>query len=132
MLIESSCLFSICQSLSHLALSLIATFLNTNAACKARVANKRVHFKHCREIGAAIQGMQLTAAMNYLENVLEKKEAVPFRVFTGGCGRHAQVVTFAHTHTYDFGSAQCLTEILSLISYFIELMLAGYECWLDV
>merc|ERR1712051_1000572 len=35
-------------------------------------------------------GMQLTAAMNYLENVLQKKEAVPFRVFTGGCGRHAQ------------------------------------------
>merc|ERR1712025_696951 len=29
-------------------------------------------------------------AMAYLENVLEKKEAVPFRVFTGGCGRHGQ------------------------------------------
>merc|ERR1712032_1029077 len=47
-------------------------------------------FKHCREIGNAIQGMGLTAALKYLENVLEKKEAIPFRVFTGGVGRHAQ------------------------------------------
>merc|ERR1712025_1004382 len=29
-------------------------------------------------------------AMAYLENVLEKKEAIPVRVFTGGYGRHAQ------------------------------------------
>merc|ERR1719275_544396 len=34
--------------------------------------------------------MGLTAALKYLENVLEKKEAIPFRVFTGGVGRHAQ------------------------------------------
>merc|ERR1712025_115877 len=63
---------------------------DSSKACKARVSNKRVHFKHCREIGAAIQGMGLSAAISYLENVLAKKEAVPFRVFTGGCGRHAQ------------------------------------------
>merc|ERR1711937_863910 len=56
----------------------------------ARVSNKRVHFKHCREIGHAIQGMGLTGALKYLENVLEKKEAIPVRVFTGGYGRHAQ------------------------------------------
>ena len=65
-------------------------------ACKARVSNKRVHFKHCREIGAAIQGMGLSDAIVYLENVLEKKEAVPFRVFTGGIGRHAQVISFTN------------------------------------
>ena len=63
---------------------------DSSKACKARVSNKRVHFKHCREIGAAIQGMGLSDAIVYLENVLEKKEAVPFRVFTGGIGRHAQ------------------------------------------
>ena len=55
------------------------------------MSNKRVHFKYCREIGAAIQGMSLSGAISYLENVVDKKEAVPFRVFTGGCGRHAQV-----------------------------------------
>merc|ERR1712046_176476 len=38
----------------------------------------------------AIQGMSLSGAISYLENVVDKKEAVPFRVFTGGCGRHAQ------------------------------------------
>ena len=73
---------------------------NTVTACKARVSNKRVHFKHCREIGNAIQGMGLTAALKYLENVLEKKETIPFRVFTGGVGRHAQVNCLLPTETW--------------------------------
>lgn len=49
----------------------------------------RVHFKHCREIGHAIKGLQLNKAKAYLENVLLYKAAIPFTKYTGGIGRHA-------------------------------------------
>ena len=38
--------------------------------------------------------MNLKAAQKYMENVLEFKQAVPFRRFTGGCGRTAQAKEF--------------------------------------
>jgi large subunit ribosomal protein L17e len=58
-------------------------------AAKACGTHLRVHFKHCREIGNAIQGRSLTNAQKYLENVLKFKEAIPFTKYTGGIGRHA-------------------------------------------
>ena len=58
-------------------------------AVKARISHLRVHYKHCREICAAIKGMELLKAKSYLENVLEHKAAIPFRKYTGGIGRHA-------------------------------------------
>jgi len=57
---------------------------------KARGSQLRVHFKNCREVGAAIKGMPLNKALTYLEDVLKHKQGVPFRRFAGGCGRHAQ------------------------------------------
>ena len=57
---------------------------------KARGGSLRVHFKNSRETAAAIKGYTLKRAKAYLENVVDHKEAVPFRRFTGGCGRHAQ------------------------------------------
>lgn len=57
---------------------------------KARASSLRVHFKKCREVGAAVKGLSLTRAKAYLNDVLNKKAGVPFRRFTGGCGRHAQ------------------------------------------
>ena len=59
-------------------------------SCKARGQNLRVHFKNCREVGRAIRRMKLLQAIKYLEAVKERKQAVPFRRYTGGCGRHAQ------------------------------------------
>lgn len=56
---------------------------------KARGTHLRVHFKHCREIGNAIQGLGVTAAKDYLEKVLQYKAAIPFTKYTGGIGRHA-------------------------------------------
>lgn len=58
---------------------------------KARGSHLRVHFKHCREITHTIKNMKLSRAKLFLENVLQKKEAVPFTKFTGGIGRHAQL-----------------------------------------
>jgi large subunit ribosomal protein L17e len=43
-----------------------------------------------REVAHAIMNMKLSKALVYLGDVLDHKQAVPFTVFTGGCGRHAQ------------------------------------------
>ena len=59
-------------------------------AAKARGSNLRVHFKNMRETANAIKGMELKKAKRFLEDVVDHKQAVPFRRFTGGCGRHAQ------------------------------------------
>ena len=56
---------------------------------KARGTNLRVHFKKCHAVGQAIKGKNLVKAIKYLEDVLEKKAAIPFKRYMGGCGRHA-------------------------------------------
>jgi large subunit ribosomal protein L17e len=63
---------------------------NTAKSAMARGSNLRVHYKNCREVGAAIKGMNLTKAITYLEAVRNYKRAVPFKRHTGGCGRNAQ------------------------------------------
>ncbi|XP_022671878.1 60S ribosomal protein L17-like isoform X2 [Varroa jacobsoni] len=63
---------------------------NTTKSAKSRGLNLRVHFKTTRETARAIKGMALRRAKKYLENVIEKKEIVPFVRFNGGVGRHAQ------------------------------------------
>ena len=60
-------------------------------ACKARGVELRVHFKNTREAAQAIKGMHLRKAIRYLNDVMEKKQIVPFRRFNGGVGRKAQV-----------------------------------------
>ncbi len=59
-------------------------------AAKARGSYLRTHFKHCREIMGAIRGMKFNKAVAYLEDVLNKKQAIPYTVFNRGCGRSAQ------------------------------------------
>jgi large subunit ribosomal protein L17e len=63
------------------------------AACvavKARGSDLRVHFKNTRETGAAIQNMTLARAKQYLENVIDKKEIIPFVRFKLGVKGHSQ------------------------------------------
>ena len=62
-----------------------------NTACKARGQDLRVHFKNTRETAQAIKGMHLKKALRYLNDVIEKKQIIPFRRFCGGVGRKAQV-----------------------------------------
>jgi large subunit ribosomal protein L17e len=57
---------------------------------KARGSDLRVHFKNTRETGAAIKGMTLTRAKVYLENVIDKKEIIPFVRFKLGVKGHSQ------------------------------------------
>merc|ERR1712087_638178 len=54
----------------------------------------RVHFKNTYECGQAIKGMGLKSAQAYLEDVVEKKQCIPFRAFIGGIGRTAQAKAF--------------------------------------
>eukprot|EP01114_Cavostelium_apophysatum_P010911 TRINITY_DN25059_c0_g1_i1.p1 TRINITY_DN25059_c0_g1~~TRINITY_DN25059_c0_g1_i1.p1 ORF type:complete len:180 (+),score=35.94 TRINITY_DN25059_c0_g1_i1:48-587(+) len=64
---------------------------NVTKSCKASASDLRVHFKNTRETAAALKGLTLRRAEDFLNNVLEKKETVPFRRFNGGVGRNAQV-----------------------------------------
>ena len=59
------------------------------AAAKARVSHLRVHYKHCREICAAIKGRNVVKAQAYLKDVLVQKAGIPMTKYTGGVGRHA-------------------------------------------
>ena len=63
---------------------------NSTKSCKARGSDLRVHFKNTCVTAAAIRAMTLKKAKGYLEDVLQKKQAVPFRFFNGCVGRHAQ------------------------------------------
>ncbi|KAL2752294.1 hypothetical protein ACRALDRAFT_1063554 [Sodiomyces alcalophilus JCM 7366] len=59
-------------------------------SARARGAYLRTSFKNARETAQAINGWKLERALAFLENVKEKKEAVPMRRFAGDVGRTAQ------------------------------------------
>ena len=62
---------------------------NSTKSCKARGSDLRVHFKNTAVSADALRGMGLKKAKGYLEDVLVKKQAIPFRFFQGCVGRHA-------------------------------------------
>merc|ERR1739848_310666 len=68
--------------------------INLEHAWKAKGSNLRVSFKNTRETANAIRGKSLPKAMQYLKDVIEKKQAVPFRIHKGGRNAHKQ----AHMH----------------------------------
>jgi large subunit ribosomal protein L17e len=78
---------------------MVYSFQTENAAksCQAKGAYLRVHFKNTRETANAVKGMKLMKAQKYLEDVVEHKQAVPFRRFNGGVGRCAQAKVFGVT-----------------------------------
>lgn len=65
--------------------------VSLHVACKARGFDLRVHFKNTRETAQAIKRMHLRKAVRYLNDVIAKKQIVPFRRYNGGIGRKAQV-----------------------------------------
>lgn len=67
-----------------------ATSKNESKSAKSRGSFLRVSFKNTRETAQAVNGMKLSRAITFLENVQEHKEAVPMRRFAGGTGRSAQ------------------------------------------
>jgi len=85
-------------------------------ASRARGEYLRTHFKNMREVAAALRGkpyvrvvygrerltaalagLKLTKAYNYLGDVKEHKQVIPFRRFNGGVGRASQAKQFGAT-----------------------------------
>ncbi|KAG8981597.1 hypothetical protein FRB94_008367 [Tulasnella sp. JGI-2019a] len=60
----------------------------------ARQDSVRTSFKNMREVAAALTGMKLKKAYEYLAAVQEHKRCIPFRVFNGGVGRTGQANEF--------------------------------------
>ena len=59
-------------------------------AAKCRVADLRAHFKNTYETARAVKGLKLKRAITYLEDVLEHRDCIPYRRFTGHVGRTTQ------------------------------------------
>jgi large subunit ribosomal protein L17e len=59
-------------------------------AAKCRVDDLRAHFKNTYETARALKGLKLKRAIKYLEDVLEHRDCIPYRRFTGHVGRTTQ------------------------------------------
>lgn len=66
-------------------------------SCQASGKYLRVHFKNTHEAAAVLKGMTITKARKFLQDVVEHKQAVPFRRFKGGVGRCAQAQVWGVT-----------------------------------
>merc|ERR1711974_524909 len=64
---------------------------NPEKSCRAKGSYLRVHFKNTYEVAMSIKGMNLRKAERYLNDVIDKKQAIAFRVFNGGPGRLLKV-----------------------------------------
>ncbi|KAI7872422.1 50S ribosomal protein L22 [Spinellus fusiger] len=90
-----------------------ATPVNPAKAAKSRGSYLRVHFKNTHEVAVAIQGLKLSKAYSYLNNVTEHKQAIPFRRFNGGVGRTAQAKEFGTTQgRWPVKSVKFVTDLL--------------------
>ena len=73
-----------------------ATHIEPAKSARARGSYLRVSFKNTRETAQAVNGWKLQRALTYLENVMQKSEAVPMRRYAGSTGRTAQGAYAAH------------------------------------
>merc|ERR1712023_575128 len=92
------------------------TLDNEAESCKARGSHLRVHFKNTRETCHAIKGMDLKKAQSYLQHVIEKKEAIPFRRYCGGVGRTAQAKNAGSTNGQARWPKKSVEFVLNLLS----------------
>merc|ERR1712164_29436 len=92
------------------------TLDNEAESCKARGSHLRVHFKNTRETCHAIKGMDLKKAQSYLQHVIEKKEAIPFRRYCGGVGRTAQAKNAGSTNGQARWPKKSAEFVLNLLS----------------
>ncbi|KAG2225812.1 hypothetical protein INT45_007056 [Circinella minor] len=88
-----------------------ATPSNASKAAKSRGSYLR--FKNTHEVAVAIQGLKLSKAYSYLQNVTEHKQVIPFRHFNGGVGRTAQAKEFKATQgRWPVKSVKFITDLL--------------------
>lgn len=83
-------------------------------AAKCRVDDLRAHFKNTYETARACKGMELLKAIAYIEDVMVKKNLIPFRRFTGGPGRHAMCKNIGHHNgRYPYKSSKHVLGLLN-------------------
>merc|ERR1711976_96242 len=63
---------------------------NPAKSVKARGSQLRVSYKNTHEAAAALRGRTLKNAITYLNDVLEHKQAIPYRRHKKNIGRHSQ------------------------------------------
>lgn len=84
-------------------------------AKSAKAAGKdiRAHFKNTFEAANAIKGMKLEKAQQYLQDVIDHKQCIPFRKYAATIGRTAQAHPFHVTQgRWPKKSCQHLLELL--------------------
>eukprot|EP00997_Jenningsia_sp_PLL12_P007916 NODE_4611_length_643_cov_64.818182_g3953_i0.p1 GENE.NODE_4611_length_643_cov_64.818182_g3953_i0~~NODE_4611_length_643_cov_64.818182_g3953_i0.p1 ORF type:complete len:197 (+),score=51.16 NODE_4611_length_643_cov_64.818182_g3953_i0:35-592(+) len=86
---------------------------NPEKSAQAKVDDLRAHYKNTYETAKAVKGLKIKRAINYYEQVLEKKAIIPFRRHLGGIGRNTQ----AKQHKCVFGRwpEKSVTKMLSLL-----------------
>ncbi len=62
---------------------------------RACITNAEVSFKNTRETCSTLKGRTLANCFSYLQNVIDKKECVPMRRYSRGCGRTPQASKFS-------------------------------------
>ncbi|ANB14406.1 ribosomal 60S subunit protein L17A [Sugiyamaella lignohabitans] len=73
------------------------TPVNPAKSASSRGSYLRVSYKNTYETAQAVNGWPLTKALTYLEQVSEKKRAIPFRKHAGSIGRASQGKEFGVT-----------------------------------
>ena len=56
--------------------------------------------QNTREAAGAIKNMHIRRATRYLKDVVDKKQIIPFRRYSGGVGRKAQVSTMCLIYSF--------------------------------
>jgi len=91
--------------------SIITEELDLEKSVKASGREVRVSHKHAREVCRTIKGMMLTQAKTYLQDVQEKKKAVPFRRYQKKAG-HRRGLEKAFAGRYPVNAAIKILKIL--------------------
>jgi len=87
--------------------------VNAAKSTKARGSDLRIHYKNTRETVAAVRGMKLRRAKQYLNAVLAHKECVPFTIHKRGTGRTAQASAWGVTQgRWPKKSVQAVLDLL--------------------
>ncbi len=75
-----------------MAFTRYSTSVDTENTARAQGHELHVSPRHCVEICRALQGQSVSAAKSYLEAIVSKKQAVPFKRHNTGVGHRVGIV----------------------------------------
>lgn len=85
--------------------------LDPEKTVRASGRELRVSHKHAREVCKTIKGMMLTQSKQYLRDVMDKKQAVPFRRFKKKLG-HRHGLEKAYAGKYPVKAAKHILKVI--------------------